>query len=452
MTYKSYNLLRSFMKGLDAVLNPFKVYELRKRILFTLGLLAVYRLGVAVPTPGVDGVALSAFFQQAKGTIVGLLDLFSGGAFERFSIFTLGIMPYISASIIMSLLQPVVPYLERLAKEGDVGKKKITQYTRYLTLVIGIIQATGTSIWIQSMQTDDGRGFVLNPGLGFHLMTVATLTTGTAFVMWLGEQITDRGIGNGSSLIIMASIISRIPQAILQSLQRLFVGEMNIFIILLILIMGVLVTAGVVIMIQGHRKIAVQYAKRIVGRKVYGGQSTHLPLQVNMAGVIPIIFASSLLALPATFVTLLGGKDIDFLTFLYKQLSPGGVIYQILMASGIIFFTYFYIAVIFNPVDVADNMRKQGGFIPGIRPGKSTAEYIERILKRITFVGAIFLALIDFLPSMVIQSMHLPFYFGGTSILIVVGVALDLVRQIESHLLMRHYEGFVKKGKIKGRF
>ncbi|MDI6735682.1 MAG: preprotein translocase subunit SecY [bacterium] len=440
------------MKGLEGILNPFKVYELRKRILFTLGLLAVYRLGVAVPTPGVDGVALSAFFQQAKGTIVGLLDLFSGGAFERFSIFTLGIMPYISASIIMSLLQPVVPYLERLAKEGEVGKKKITQYTRYLTLVIGIIQATGTSIWIQSMQTDDGRGFVLNPGLGFHLMTVATLTTGTAFVMWLGEQITDRGIGNGSSLIIMVSIISRLPQAIIQSLQRLFVGEMNIFVILFILIIGVLATAGVVIMIQGHRKISVQYAKRIVGRKVYGGQSTHLPLQVNMAGVIPIIFASSLLALPATFVTFLGGKDIDFLTFLYNQLNPGGVIYQILMASGIIFFTYFYIAVIFNPVDVADNMRKQGGFIPGIRPGKSTAEYIERILKRITFVGAIFLALIDFLPSMVIQAMHLPFYFGGTSILIVVGVALDTVRQIESHLLMRHYEGFVKKGKIRGRF
>ncbi len=440
------------MKGLEGILNPFKVYELRKRILFTLGLLAVYRLGVAVPTPGVDGVALSAFFQQAKGTIVGLLDLFSGGAFERFSIFTLGIMPYISASIIMSLLQPVVPYLERLAKEGDVGKKKITQYTRYLTLVIGIIQATGTSIWIQSMQTDDGRGFVLNPGLGFHLMTVVTLTTGTAFVMWLGEQITDRGIGNGSSLIIMVSIISRIPQAIIQSLQRLFVGEMNIFVILFMLTIGVLVTAGVVIMIQGHRKISVQYAKRIVGRKVYGGQSTHLPLQVNMAGVIPIIFASSLLALPATFVTFLGGKDIDFLTFLYRQLKPGGVIYQILMASGIIFFTYFYIAVIFNPIDVADNMRKQGGFIPGIRPGKSTAEYIERILKRITFVGAIFLALIDFFPSMIIQSMHLPFYFGGTSILIVVGVALDTVRQIESHLLMRHYEGFVKKGKIRGRF
>ncbi|MFH1563100.1 MAG: preprotein translocase subunit SecY [Nitrospirota bacterium] len=440
------------MKGLESILNPFKVYELRKRILFTLGLLAVYRLGVAVPTPGVDGVALSAFFQQAKGTIVGLLDLFSGGAFERFSIFTLGIMPYISASIIMSLLQPVVPYLERIAKEGDVGKKKITQYTRYLTLVIGIIQATGTSIWIQSMQTDDGRSFVLNPGLGFHLMTVATLTTGTAFVMWLGEQMTDRGIGNGSSLIIMTSIISRLPQAILQSLQRLFVGEMNIFVILFIVIIGVLTTAGVVMMIQGHRKISVQYAKRIVGRKVYGGQSTHLPLQVNMAGVIPIIFASSLLALPATFVTFLGGKDIDFLTFLYKQLSPGGVIYQILMAAGIIFFTYFYIAVIFNPVDVADNMRKNGGFIPGIRPGKSTAEYIERILKRITFVGAMFLALIDFFPSMIIQVMHLPFYFGGTSILIVVGVALDLVRQIESHLLMRHYEGFVKKGKIKGRF
>ncbi|MEW6618645.1 MAG: preprotein translocase subunit SecY [bacterium] len=440
------------MQGLEAILNPFKVYELRKRILFTLGLLAVYRLGVAVPTPGVDGAALSFFFQQARGTIVGLLDLFSGGAFERFSIFALGIMPYISASIIMSLLQPVIPYLQRLSKEGDVGRKRITKYTRYLTLLIGLIQATGMSIWIQNMQTPDGRGFVLNPGIGFHIMTVMTLTTGTAFVMWLGEQITDRGIGNGSSLIIFTSIISRIPQAILQSGHRLLIGEMSIFVILFILVIGILLTASVVMIIQAHRKISVQYGKRIIGRKVYGGQSTHLPLQVNMAGVIPIIFASSLLALPATFVTFLGTQQAEFLTFLYRQLNPGGVIYHLLMAAGIIFFTYFYIAVIFNPTDVADNMRKYGGFIPGIRPGKPTADYIERILKRITFVGAIFLALIDFIPSVVIQSMHIPFYFGGTSILIVVGVALDTVRQIESHLLMRHYDGFLKKGRIKGRF
>lgn len=441
------------MKGLDAILNPFKVYELRKRILFSIALLAVYRLGVAIPTPGVDGAALSAFFQQAKGTIIGLLDLFSGGAFERFSIFALGIMPYISASIIMSLLQPVVPYLETLAKkEGDVGRKKITQYTRYLTLVIGIIQATGMSIWIQSMQTPDGRSFALNPGLSFHLMTVTTLTTGTAFVMWIGEQITERGIGNGASLIIFTSIISAIPSAIIQSTQRVKVGEMNIFILLVIIVLIILITAAVVIMIQGHRKISVQYGKRIVGRKVYGGQTTHLPLQVNMAGVIPIIFASSILALPATFITFMGQQQAEFLIFLQNQLNPGGAIYQILMAGTIIFFTYFYIAVIFNPTDVAENMRKYGGFIPGIRPGKPTADYIERILRRITFVGAIFLALIDFIPAMIIQSMHLPFYFGGTSILIVVGVALDTVRQIESHLLMRHYEGFVKKGKIRGRF
>lgn len=439
------------MKGIDAVLNPFKVYELRKRILFTIGLLAVYRVGVAIPTPGVDGAALSLFFQQAKGTIVGLLNLFSGGAFERFSIFGLGIMPYISASIIMSLLQPVVPYLERLAKEGDVGRKKITQYTRYLTLVIALIQATGMSIWIQSMQTDDGRSFVLTPGLGFHLMAVITLTAGAVFVMWLGEQITERGIGNGASLIIFTSIISRIPNAILESGHRLIVGEMNIFIILAIIVIGILVTAAVVIMIQGHRKILVQYGKRIIGRKVYGGQATHLPLQVNMAGVIPIIFASSILALPSTFVTFFG-QNVEFMSFLYRQLNPGGAIYHILMAAGIIFFTYFYIAVIFNPTDVADNMRKYGGFIPGIRPGKPTADYIERILRRITFVGAIFLALIDFFPAMIIQTMHLPFYFGGTSILIVVGVALDTVRQIESHLLMRHYDGFIKKGKIRGRF
>lgn len=327
------------MKGLDAILNPFKVYELRKRILFSIALLAVYRLGVAIPTPGVDGAALSAFFQQAKGTIIGLLDLFSGGAFERFSIFALGIMPYISASIIMSLLQPVVPYLETLAKkEGDVGRKKITQYTRYLTLVIGIIQATGMSIWIQSMQTPDGRSFALNPGLSFHLMTVTTLTTGTAFVMWIGEQITERGIGNGASLIIFTSIISAIPSAIIQSTQRVKVGEMSIFILLVIIVLIILITAAVVIMIQGHRKISVQYGKRIVGRKVYGGQTTHLPLQVNMAGVIPIIFASSILALPATFITFMGQQQVEFLIFLQNQLNPGGAIYQILMAGTIIFF------------------------------------------------------------------------------------------------------------------
>jgi len=439
------------MKGWDSILNPFKVYELRKRILFTIALLAVYRVGVAIPTPGVDGAALSLFFQQAKGTIVGLLDLFSGGAFERFSIFALGIMPYISASIIMSLLQPVVPYLERLSKEGDIGRKKITQYTRYLTLAIGIIQGTGMSIWIQSMQTSDGRSFVLNPGFNFHLMTVTTLTTGTTFIMWLGEQITERGIGNGASLIIFTSIISRIPNAILQSTHRVLVGEMSIFLIIFILVGAIVITASVVIMIQAHRKILVQYSKRIIGRKVYGGQATHIPLQLNMAGVIPIIFASSILALPSTFVTFFS-KDIGFLTFLYRQLNPGGAIYQILMAAGIIFFTYFYIAVIFNPTDVADNMRKYGGFIPGIRPGKFTADYIERILRRITFVGAIFLAVIDFIPAMLIRTLHLPFYFGGTSILIVVGVALDTVRQIESHLLMTHYDGFIKKGKIRGRF
>jgi preprotein translocase subunit SecY len=301
------------------------------------------------------------------------------------------------------------------------------------------------------MQTPDGRSFVLNPGLGFHLMAVTTLVAGAMFVMWLGEQITERGIGNGASLIIFTSIISRIPNAILQSGHRLVIGEMSIFIILFIIAIGILITASVVIMIQGHRKISVQYAKRIIGRKVYGGQATHLPLQINMAGVIPIIFASSILALPATFVTFFG-QDVEFMSFLYRQLNPGGAIYHILMAAGIIFFTYFYIAVIFNPTDVADNIRKYGGFIPGIRPGKPTADYIERILRRITFVGAIFLALIDFIPAMIIQSMHLPFYFGGTSILIVVGVALDTIRQIESHLLMRHYDGFLKKGKIRGRF
>lgn len=443
------------MKALENIINPFKVYELRKRILFTLGILAVYRIGAVVPTPGVDTVALSQFFQQARGTIIGMLDLFSGGAFEKFSIFALGIMPYISASIIMSLLVKVIPTLERIQKEGEVGRKKINQYTRYLTLGIGLIQASGVSIWIQNMVGPTGASMVLTPGIGFHIMTIMTLTTGTAFVMWLGEQITDRGIGNGASLIIFANIISRIPNAILESGKLLFTGERNVIIFLIVIAVMLIAVASTVTMIQGHRKIMVQYAKRIVGRKVYGGQSTHLPLQVNMAGVIPIIFASSLLTIPATIMTFWGGAAADnpVLEFLVYQFTPGrGPTYYILETLAIIFFTYFYVAVIFNPTDVAENMRKYGGFIPGIRPGRPTAEYIERILRRITFVGAIFLALINLIPSLIYGFMRIPFYFGGTSILIVVGVALDTMRQIESHLLMGHYDGFMKKGRLRGRF
>lgn len=441
------------MKGLDNVVNPFKIPELRNRILFTLGLIAVYRLGATIPTPGVDGAALSAFFQGARNTVLGMLDMFSGGAFERFSIFALGIMPYISASIIMSLLTAVIPKLEKISKEGgEAGKKKITQYTRFLTLAIGIVQATGVSIWIQSMRTPSGESMALYSGMIFHIMTITTLTTGTAFVMWLGEQITERGIGNGSSLIIFANIISRFPKAIIDTFQFLKTGEINIFVLLIILIVIIVVVAATITMIQGHRKISVQYAKRMIGRKVYGGQSTYLPIQVNMAGVIPIIFASSILSIPATLLTFVGGHGGEILGFIVRQISPGGVIYELLMAGTIIFFTYFYIAVIFNPTDVAENMRKNGGFIPGLRPGRPTADYIEKILKRVTVVGAIFLVLINLIPALIIRGLHMPFWFGGTSILIVVGVALDTVRQIESNLLMRHYEGFMKKGKIKGRF
>lgn len=441
------------MKGLDNVANPFKIPELRNRILFTLGLIAVYRLGATIPTPGVDGAALSAFFQGARNTVLGMLDMFSGGAFERFSIFALGIMPYISASIIMSLLTAVIPKLEKISKEGgEAGRKKITQYTRFLTLAIGIVQATGVSIWIQSMRTPSGESMALYSGMIFHIMTVATLTTGTAFVMWLGEQITERGIGNGSSLIIFANIISRFPKAIIDTFQFLKTGEISIFLLLIVLIVIIVVVAATVTMIQGHRKISVQYAKRMIGRKVYGGQSTYLPIQINMAGVIPIIFASSILSIPATLLTFVGGHGGEILDFIVRQIGPGGIIYELLMAGTIIFFTYFYIAVIFNPTDVAENMRKNGGFIPGLRPGRPTADYIEKILKRVTVVGAIFLVLINLIPALIIRGLHMPFWFGGTSILIVVGVALDTVRQIESNLLMRHYEGFMKKEKIKGRF
>ncbi|PIX18005.1 preprotein translocase subunit SecY [Candidatus Desantisbacteria bacterium CG_4_9_14_3_um_filter_40_11] len=441
------------LKGIENILNPFKVYELRKRILFSLAVLAIYRFGAAAPTPGVDTVALGQIFQQAKGTIIGMLDMFSGGAFEKFSVFALGIMPYISASIIMSLLTKVMPSLEKIQKEGEVGRKKINQYTRYLTLAIGIIQASGVSIWIQNMQGLQGESMVLTPGIGFHLMTIVTLTTGTAIVMWLGEQITERGIGNGASLIIFANIISQIPNGILESGKLLFTGERNPIVFIIGLAVILVAIAATVTMIQGHRKIIVQYAKRMVGRKVYGGQSTHLPLQVNMAGVIPIIFASSLLTIPATILTFFGGTGNPVMEFIVNQLTPGrGATYYVIETAAIVFFTYFYVAVIFNPVDVAENMRKYGGFVPGIRPGKPTAEHIERVLKRITFVGAIFLALINLIPSLMYGAMKIPFHFGGTSILIVVGVALDIMRRIESHLLMGHYDGFMKKGKIKGRF
>ncbi len=427
--------------------NIFRVPELKRRVLFTCVLLIVYRIGAHVPTPGIDAHALALFFQQQAGNLLGFFDLFSGGALRRLSVFALGIMPYISASIILQLLAVVVPALEKLQKEGEQGRKKITQYTRYGTVGLSAIQGLGIAVGLESMQIK-GAMVVPTPGWSFRLMTTLTLTGGTIFLMWLGEQISERGIGNGISLLIFAGIIVRMPEAIFASWTLITQGEMNPLIFLALIALMVAVVAGVIIMTLGQRKIPVQYAKRVVGRRVYGGQSTHIPLRVNTAGVIPVIFASSIIAFPATIAQFIKHPWAQRVSAL---LAFGGLPYTVIYGAGIIFFTYFYTAIIFNPIDVADNMKKYGGYIPGIRPGSKTAEFIERILDRVTLVGALYLAGISILPEILITQMNVPFYFGGTSLLIVVGVALDTVQQVESHLLMRHYEGFLKKAKIRGR-
>ncbi|MFH1757149.1 MAG: preprotein translocase subunit SecY [Pseudomonadota bacterium] len=425
-----------------------KIPELKRRIIITLLLLAVYRIGVHVPTPGIDAAALSAFFAQAKGTLFSFIDMFSGGAFERLSVFALGIMPYISSSIILQLLTVVVPHLERLSKEGEAGRKKITQYTRYGTVLLSLIQGFGISVGLERMTGPGGELVVLDPGWAFRLMTMITLTSGTAFIMWLGEQITERGIGNGISLIIFAGIIARLPTAISNSARLIRTGEMGIMATLFLIVMMVAVVGAIIYVERGQRRIPVQYAKRIVGRKMYGGQSTHLPLKVNTAGVIPPIFASSIIMFPATIASFV---EHPWMKAVSAQLAPGSLIYELIYVGFIFFFCYFYTAVTFNPTDVADNMRKYGGYIPGIRPGKKTAEFVDRVLTRITFSGAIYVSAVCVLPSILITKFNVPFYFGGTALLIVVGVALDTVGQIESHMLMRHYEGFMKRGRIKGR-
>jgi preprotein translocase subunit SecY len=459
---------------IESLRNIFAVSELRNRVLFTLGLLAVYRVGNHIPTPGVNTEALAMLAEQARNTMFGLYDLFSGGNLSRVTIFALGIMPYISASIILQLLTVVWPYLEKLSKEGELGRRKITQYTRYGTIFLAVVQAASIAIFLER-QTDIAGGLplVYNVGWGFRLMTVLTLTTGTAFIMWLGEQITERGIGNGMSLIIFAGIISGLPRAIVTTFDQLRTGQMGLIRLLLLLVMMVVVVAAIIFMERGQRRVTVQYAKRLVGRRMYGGSSTHIPLKVNTGGVIPVIFASSILAFPATaaamFPTGTWGRAV------VDQLSWGMPLYNLLYIVGIIFFAYFYTAIIFNPDDVAENMRKYGGFIPGIRPGKRTAEYIDTILTRITLAGAIYLALVAILPEWLItgfkvapipfvgewldavlpqfvtQGMNVTFYFGGTSLLIIVGVAMDTVQQVESQLIMRHYDGFMKKARIKGR-
>ena len=413
----------------SAFRNAFRIPDLRKRLIFSLGIIIVYRLGSTIPTPGVDGHALSEFFRTASGTLFGLIDLFSGGALKQMSVFALGIMPYISASIILQLLTAVVPALEKLAKEGEMGRRKINQYTRYSTVLLSIIQSLGISVWLGDPANFGGTIIVPNPGWSFRLMTVITLTAGTVFIMWLGEQITEKGIGNGISLIIMASIISRLPSAIAQVITLVMNGTLKVFTLIFLVAMGIGVTAGIVLLTQAQRKIPVQYAKRIIGRRVYGGQSSYIPLRVNQAGVIPIIFAQSIILFPATLARFL---HFGFMQTLADYLSPGAWLHELLYVIMIVFFSYFYTAIIFNPVEIADNMKKYGGFIPGIRPGKPTAEFFDFIMTRITLPGALALAFIAILPDVVNSSLRLPYlvasFFGGTVLIIIVGVALDTVK------------------------
>ena len=437
------------MSGAESFGNLFKIPELKRRILFTLGVLIVYRIGAHIPTPGIDSAALAELFAQTKGTILGMFDMFSGGALSRLTIFALGIMPYISASIILQLMTIVSPQLAQVKKEGEQGQKKITQYTRYGTIVISLIQGTGISIGLEAM-TSPGSGvpIVPDPGWGFRLMAILTLTAGTAFIMWLGEQITERGIGNGISLIIFAGIVAGAPSAVFLSMDLMGTGELSILVVLFLLVVMAAVVGAIVFTEGGQRRIPIQYAKRMVGRKMMGGQSTHLPLKVNTSGVIPPIFASSIIMLPATMAQFI---DHPWMQQFSALMTPGTPVYSLFFVSAIFFFCYFYTAVIFNPTEVADNMKKNGGFIPGIRPGPKTADYIDQILTRLTFYGAIYLSFVCILPDYLIKYFNIPFYFGGTSLLIVVGVSLDTMQQIESHLVMRNYDGFLKKGKIRGR-
>jgi preprotein translocase subunit SecY len=457
---------------LDSIRNIFSIPELRRRVIFTLLLLAVYRIGAQIPNPGISADALAEFWQTQKGTIFGFIDLFSGRAMSRMTIFALGIMPYISASIILQLLQVVWPYLDRLAKEGELGRKKITQYTRYGTLGICLIQAMGISVFLEALRSPGGARIVPNPGIGFKLLTILTLTTGTIFIMWLGEQISERGIGNGISLIIFAGIVVSLPRGLQSVVTGLRTGNMDPLRLIFLAVLMLVVIGIIVFVERGQRRIPVSYAKRVVGRKVYGGQSTHLPLRVNTGGVIPIIFAASIITIPQTIANLI---KIPVFQTISRQFNIGMPLYNLLYVAAIIFFTYFYVSIVFNPVDVADNLRKYGGFIPGIRPGKNTSDFIDTTLSRITLIGAIYLAAIAVLPEFLItgikldtlplignflganlpkwftQGLNVDFYFGGTSILIVVGVAMDTMQQIEAQLVMRHYDGFMRRSRIKGR-
>ncbi|NOZ78186.1 MAG: preprotein translocase subunit SecY [Acidobacteria bacterium] len=457
---------------IESFRNIFVIPDLRKRIIFTFMLLGVYRLGAFIPTPGVDPQAIAEFMAASKGTVLGFLNLFSGGALGRMGVFALGIMPYISASIILELLTVVWPYLEKLSKEGELGRRKITQYTRYGTVVLSIIQSLGISFFLERTTAPGGAALVPSPGWGFRMMTVLTLTTGTAFVMWLGEQITERGVGNGISLIIFAGIVVGLPQAIINTMVDIKTGSLSIITVVVLVVFMVAVVAAIVYMERAQRRIPVQYAKRVVGRRVYGGQSTYLPLRLNTGGVIPVIFAASIMSFPQTIGQMIQNPWLKRMT---EALAWGQPLYNLIYFASIIFFCYFYTSIIFNPEDTAENMQKYGGFIPGIRPGRRTSEFIDKILTRITLVGAIYLALVAILPEILIagfkvatipvigpsldavlprwftEGLGIKFYFGGTSLLIVVQVAMDTVQQIESQLVMRNYDGFMRRGRSRGR-
>ncbi len=427
------------LKGLGNIGN---IPELQKRLGWTFFLLFVYRIGIHVPTPGIDGQALAAFFVQAKGTLLGMFDMFSGGGLSRLSVFSLGIMPYISASIIIELLAMVVPTLERLKKEGEAGRRKISRYTRYGTILLSLIQSFGIAVGLESMQGPAGEMIVMFPGWGFRVLTIITLTTGTAFIMWIGEQITERGIGNGISLIIFAGIIARGPAAIINTIRLIKTGEMSLFIAMFIVILMAATIAIIVFIEMAQRRIPIQYAKRVQGRRMVGGQSTHLPLKINTAGVIPPIFASSIIMFPATIASFI---DLPIMKSFSAVFVPSSISYNIVYVVLIFIFCYFYTAVTFKPDDVADNLKKFGGYVPGIRPGKRTAEYLDKILTRLTFWGAVYVSVVCVLPMLLIGKFNVPFFFGGTALLIVVGVGIDTIQQIQSHLMSRNYEGLMKK-------
>ena len=432
----------------EAFQNIFKIPELKKRVLFSLAMLAVYRIGCHIPTPGIDGQALAHFFAQSKGNLLGLFDMFTGGALQKLTVFALGIMPYISSSIIFQLLTVVVPAIEKLSKEGESGRRKIIQYTRYGTIVLSFVQGLGIAIGLESMRGPAGELVVPYPGWGFRLMTVLTLTAGTAFLMWLGEQMSEKGLGNGISLIIFAGIVDRIPAAVMTTVRLMKVGQMSLFLVLFVVALMVAVIAAIVYVERGQRRLPIHYAKRVVGLKTYGAQTSHLPLKVNMSGVIPPIFASSIIMFPATIANFV---TVPWMQTVAQNLMPGKLVYELFYVAFIVFFCYFYTAVTFNPVDVAENIKKHGGYIPGIRPGKETSDHLDKVLTKLTFAGAIYISIVCVLPSILIAKLNLPFYFGGTALLIAVGVGMDSVAQIESHLITHSYDGFMKGVRIKGR-